>query len=139
RHVEVDGAAAAVGVAPVEHHADEAPDVGDGRGGAGLAPGRQQAEGPHVVLEAGRLGGRQVEVVDAQLARLAEDVVVDVGDVADAPGLVAPVAQPPLQDVVGQVGGRVPDVRRVVGRDAAGVHGDDPAGRERDDLAPRRD
>ena len=35
---------------------------------------------------------------------------VDVGDVPDAPGVVAPVAQPTLQDVVGQVGGRRPSL-----------------------------
>ena len=43
----------------------------------------------HVVVEAGRLGGRQVEVVDAELPGLARGAVVDVGDVAHAARLVA--------------------------------------------------
>ena len=91
RDVEVDGAAGLVGVAAVEHHADEAADVGDGRGGPRRRPARQQPERAHVVVEAGDLGGGEVEVVDAELAGLAEDRVVDVGDVADEPDLVAAV------------------------------------------------
>ena len=46
----------------------------------------------HVRVEAGHLLGRQVEVVDPELARLAQDVVVDVGDVAHELGRVAEVA-----------------------------------------------
>ena len=136
--VEVDGAAGLVGVAPVQDHADEAPDVGDGRGGPGLAPVGQQPEGAHVGLEARGLGGRQVEVVHAELAGLAQDVVVDVGDVAHAPGLVAAVAETTLEDVVGEVGGGVTEVAGVVGRDAARVHEHDRAGLEGHDLALRR-
>src|SRR4029450_1604607 len=127
-HVEVDAPARLVGVAPVEHHADEAPNVGDSRGGAGLAPGGQHVERPHVVVEAGGLGGGQVEVVDPELAGAAQDVVVDVGGVGHGPGGVAPVAQPPLEHVVGQVHGGVADVGGVVRGDAARVHGDDGPG-----------
>jgi len=138
RHVEVDGAPGGVGVVPVQDHADEAPDVGDGRGGPGLAEHGEQVQGLHVVVEAGHLGGSQVEVVDTQLAGLAQDVVVHVGDVADAAGVVAPVPQAPLEHVVGEVDGGVADVGGVVRRDAARVHGDDVAGRERHDLPPGR-
>ena len=84
----------------------------------------QEAEGRHVGVEAGHLLGRQVEVVDAELAGLAQDVVVDVGDVAHAAGLVAQVAQAALEDVEGQVDGGVAQVGGVVGGDPAGVHGD---------------
>ena len=136
--VEVDGAAGLVGVAPVEDHADEAPDVGDGRGGPGLAPAGEQSEAGHVGLEAGGLGRRQVQVVHAQLAGLAQDVVVDVGEVADTAGLVAAVPQAALEDVVGQVGGGVAEVAGVVGRDAARVHEHDRAGLERHDLLAGR-
>ena len=48
----------------------------------------QEAQRVHVGVEAGHLLGRQVEVVDAELAGLAQDVVVDVGDVAHDTGLV---------------------------------------------------
>src|SRR4029453_258375 len=99
RDVEVHTAARLVCVAAGEHHADEAPDVGDGGRGPGLAPARQQVERPHVVVEAGGLGRGQVQVVDAQLPRLAQQVVVDVGDVADRLGVVPAVPQPGLQHV----------------------------------------
>ena len=39
-HLEVDAAAGLVGETAVEHHADEAENVGDGAGGPGLAEGR---------------------------------------------------------------------------------------------------
>ena len=70
-HVEVHRPAALVGVALVEHHPDEAADVGDGGRGPGLAPALDHVERAHVAVEPGHLGGREVEVVDAELARLA--------------------------------------------------------------------
>ena len=63
----------------------------------------EHVERRHVVVEAGDLGGGQVEVVHAELAGLAQQVVVDVGDVAHAAGLVAEVAEAALQHVVGEV------------------------------------
>ena len=69
----------------------------------------------------------------AEFSGLAQDVVVDVGDVAHTPGLVPAVAQTTLQHVVGDVGGGMTEVRGVVRRDAAGVHGDDGPRLERDD------
>ena len=60
-------------------------------------------EQAHVGVEAGHLLGRQVEVVDTELAGLAQDVVVDVGDVAHAPRLVPGVPQAALQHVEGEV------------------------------------
>jgi hypothetical protein len=62
---------------------------------------RQRVERHHVALEPGLLTGREVEVVHAQLARLGEQRIVDVGDVAHALDGVALVDQPPLQHVVG--------------------------------------
>ncbi len=52
--VEVDRPAGLVGVARVEHRADEGEDLGDGRGGPGLGPRRDQAEGRHVARRTGR-------------------------------------------------------------------------------------
>ena len=86
RHVEVHRAARLVGVAAVEHHADEAADVGDGRRGPRLGEHRQHVERGHVLVEALHLAGGQVEVVHAELARLGEERIVDVGDVAHAYG-----------------------------------------------------
>ena len=69
----------------------------------GRAAHRQRVERHHVALEAGLLAGREVEVVHAELARLGEQRVVDVGDVADATCTVWPdVDEPSLQDVVGR-------------------------------------
>ena len=91
-HVEVHRATGLIRVAAVEHHPDEAADVGDGRRCARLAPARQQIEGQHVGLEARCLGRREIEVVHTERAGLGEDGVVDVGDVAHALRVVAGVA-----------------------------------------------
>ena len=55
------------------------------------------------LVETSDLLSGEVEVVHAELSGLAQDVVVDVGDVAHALGLVPEVAKPPLEDVVGEV------------------------------------
>jgi len=52
---------------------------------------------------------------------LAEDAVVDVGDVADEFDAVAQFFEPSDQQVVGQVGVGVPQMGRVVGCDAADI------------------
>ena len=83
---------------PIRVRMSEMAEVALGSDQAGISPERG-----HVGVEAADLLGGQVEEVDAELACLAEDVVVDVGDVADTSGLVAEVAQPPLEDVEGQV------------------------------------
>ncbi len=132
-HVEVHRPARLVGVAAVEHHPDEAADVGDGGRRPGPAVGGQHVERLHVPVEPGFLRRRQVEVVDAELASLGEQRVVDVGDVPDALGVVTAVAQPSLEHVVEQVHRCVPDVGRVVRRDAARVQRHDGTGFERDD------
>ena len=82
-----------------------------------------------------RVSGGKVEVVHTELTGFGQYRVVDIGDVADAAGLVPKVAQPPLQDVVGDVGGGMPEVGGVIGRDAAGVHRDHRPRREGHDLA----
>ena len=120
--VEVHAPAGAVREAPLDGGVDEAPDVGDGRRRPGLRGRRQGVQRGHVVVEAGRLVEGQVEIVDPPPGGCGQDVVVDVGDVAHAAGLAAHVPQPPLQHVVGDVGGGVPQVGGVVGRDAAHVH-----------------
>ena len=83
---------------------------------------RQRVERLHVGLEARLLAGGEVEVVDAELAGLGEQRVVDVGDVAHARHAVPEVDQPPLQHVVGEERRGVAEVGGVVGRDAARVH-----------------
>ncbi len=111
-----------VGVAPVEHHADEPADVGDRRRGTRPHRHRQRVQRVHVGVEARLLLGGEVEVVHAQLAGLGEQRIVDVGDVAHARHAVTEVDQPPLQHVVGEVRRGVAEVGGVVRRDAARVH-----------------
>jgi hypothetical protein len=120
--VEVHAATGLVGVAAVEHHSDEAADVGDGRRGARGAVHRKSVQRLHVALEPRLLAGGEIEVMHTELTGLGEQRIVDVGDVAHAPHRVAHVDEATLQDVVVDEGGRVPEVGGVVGRDAARVH-----------------
>ncbi len=122
-------------MARVEDHADEAENVRDSRGRPWLGIGPEQPECLHVGIEAGDLARREVQIVHAELAGLAQDVVVDIGDVAHAQRPVAEIAQAPLQHVVSQVYRCVAEMRRVIGRDPARVHRDNLARRERDNLA----
>ena len=95
-HVEVDRAPADVCVVSIEHHADEPTNVRDRRRRARFAPAIHDFERPHVAVEPRGLGRSEVEIVHAELARLAEDVVVDVGHVANAPRCVSPIDQSTL-------------------------------------------
>ena len=130
-HVEIDRALGDIGKAPVQHHADEAADVGNGRRRPGRRVDRECVERHHVPFEAGLLASGQVEVVHAELTRLGKERIVDVGDVAYALDLVTEVDQAPLQHVIGDEGGGMAQVRGVIGRDAAGVHEHRGAGLER--------
>ena len=137
-HVEVDRPAGLVGVTRVEHRADQGEDLGDGGRGPRLGPRGDEAEGGHVVVEPGDLLGGQVQIVHPELAGLAEDVVVDIGDVAHAPRVVPEIAQASLEDVEGQVDLGVTEVGRVVGGDPARVEGDELTRLEGDDLLAGR-
>ena len=117
--------------------ADDGDDVADRFGGFRLGHRRAGVERFHVAMEAGGLGRGELEVVDAERSRLRQDGVVDVGDVAHEPHRVAEVFEPADEQVVGQVCAGVPEVGRVVGRDAAYVDVDDLTGREGHDLALR--
>ena len=117
--VEVDGAASLVGIARVKDDADQGQDFGDGRRCPRLRPRRDEPERLHVAVEAGDLFGGQIKVVDAEFASFAQEVVVDVGDIANAPRLVTEVTQPALQDVEGEVHLGMSEVRRVIRSDPA--------------------
>ena len=114
RHAEVHRAAGLVGVAALERGADQREDLRDRRGGPRLGVHGQQVQQAHLGVEARHLLGRQVQVVHAELACLAQDVVVDVGDVAHQLRLVAGVPQAPLEHVEVQVDGGMAEVRGVV-------------------------
>ena len=76
----------------------------------------------HVALETGLLPRCEIEVVHAELAGLGEQRVVDIGDVANALDRVAHVDQASLQHVVDDERRGMTEMRRVVRRDATGVH-----------------
>ncbi len=99
---------------------------------------RKGVQRDHVAVEPGLLAGSQIEVVDAELASLGEQRIVDVGDVADALDGVPLVDQMALQHVVRDERGGVPEVRGVVWRDPARVHEDVITGLERNDRLARR-
>ena len=119
----------------VEHHADEAPDIGDGPGGTRLAVGRNGFQSDHVVVEPGRLLGRQIQVVHAEFTGLADDRVIDVCHIAHALRVVSQVPQAALKYVIAQVRSSVPQMRGVVRGDPARVHRDDFARLERHNFA----
>ena len=122
-HAEVDGAPRLVGMTALERDPDEGQDLGDGRRRPRLRVHGEEVEQPHLGVEARHLLRGQVEVVHPELAGLAENVVVDVGDVAHAPGGVPSVAEAALEHVEDEIHRGMAQVRGVVGRDAAGVHG----------------
>ena len=83
--------------------------------------GWQDAERRHVAAEQVGLALGNVLPAHAVAGRPLQQRVVDVGDVLDVLHLVPLVAPDPHEGVEGEVGGGVPQVRRVVGRDAADV------------------
>ncbi len=123
--VEVDVAGAVV--EPVGHLVgkERADLVGDGRDrldGADVVGGRDDPQRFHVLAEQGDLAHGEDHPVFTVAGRAFEQRVVDVGDVLDIVHIEAVVAPDPVDEVEGQVGGRVPEMRRVVGRDAADIH-----------------
>ena len=104
--------------------------------GADVVVRRQHPQRRHVLAEQLDLALGQLDPVLAGLRGPLEQRVVDVGDVLHVVHLVPGVAPDAVDEVEGEVGGRVAEVRRVVRRDAAHVH----AGRRgpAPSAAPRR-
>ena len=138
RDIEVRGAGGQVRVARLEQAADEVDDARDGFRCPRLGDWRPHLERGHVAVEARHLGFGELEVRDTELARLGQDRVVDVGDVADHAHLVPEILQAADQQVVGEVRRGVAEVRRVVRRDAAHVHAHRLRRLERHDRASCR-
>ena len=121
--VEVDVAVDGVGVPALDQPLHEHDHLGDVPGGPRLVGGRQDAEdvvgaraGPLVVV-----GPRPPR--DAVRVGLGEDLVVDVGDVADVGDLEPAVGQPAAQHVEGERRAHVPDVRAPLHGEPADVDG----------------
>ena len=125
RDVVVDVAGAVVqdvGQALVEQVLDVGDDPRDRLDRADEVLGRQHAQRRHVLAEQRRLAHAEDDPVLVVAVGALEQRVVDVGDVLHVVDGVAGVPPHPVDQVEGQVGGRVPEVRGVVGRDAADVH-----------------
>ena len=101
---------------------DERDHLGDGFGGAGQVLGALDGERVHV-LEEGLLeaGGVLLDGLAGERG-VADDLVVDVGDVHDVLDLHAELAQEAAEDVDVEEGAEVADVAVVVDGGAAGVH-----------------
>ncbi len=138
RHAEVDRTAGLVRKAPLERVADQREDLRDGGRRPRLGVHGQEVEQSHLGVETRHLLGRQVQVVHTELAGLAQDVVVDVGDVAHALRLVPGILQAALEHVEVEVHGGMSEVRGVIRRDAARVHRHERAGLEGHHLPARR-
>lgn len=76
----------------------------------------------HVLAEEGDLSVSQVGPVDAVALSALEQRIVDIGDVLGVPNVDAAVAQRPADQVEGHIGRGVPQVRRVIRRNAADIH-----------------
>ena len=115
-HVEVDVALGRVAVPGVDEPLHERDHLGHVPGGARLVGGRQAAE--HVVgaRERALVAHGDVPVGDAVALGVRDDLVVDVGDVADEGDVVPARGQPAADDVEGDAAADVAHVRR-------GLHG----------------
>ena len=124
-HVEVDVARAVgrgVGVPLLDQLLDQRDHLGHVPGRGRLVGGRQHVERGVGPVELARHVVGQVPPRAALLGRLGEDLVVDVGDVADERHLEALVDQPPAQHVEVDRRAHVAHVRLRLHRQPAHVH-----------------
>ena len=92
--------------------------------GLGLDLGRRHPQGLHVFPEGGDVAFRHFFPGEAQFLRPADDLVVDVGEIAHPGDLEAQPAQVAHQDFEGHAGAGVPQVAVVVDRHPAGIQAD---------------
>src|SRR5581483_2447559 len=119
---EVDVALRRVGD-PARHQLlDQRDDLAHVVGDLGLDVGRDAAERGGVFAEDLREAFCQREEIFAELVGALDDLVVDVGDVADVGDLEPALAQMARDHVEGDHRARVAEVDEVVGGRAAGVH-----------------
>ncbi len=131
-HREVDVAALGVGVSAVEQPLDQLDHLGDVPGRARGRGGGQAAQRVEGLLERPLVRGRPLPPGPARVGGLGDDLVVDVGDIADQQHVHSVVDEPATQHVVVQRTPDVPDVRDALHGGPADVHGRraGPRGRE---------
>ncbi len=118
----VDGAVAQIRVAASEQSLPELDHMGDGRAGGRFVVGRADAERGHAPVEGKAPDRGDLIVGHADPAGLGEHRVIHVGDVACDFHSDAHTPPDPDGEIRPQVGGRVTEVRDVVGSDPADVH-----------------
>ena len=124
QNVEVHVAAAGVGVASLDEPVDQLDDLGDVPGRARLRRRRQHAEGVVGRSEGTLMGGAPLPPRAAGFGRLGEDLVVDVGDIADECDVVTLGHQPTPKDVEGDPTADMPDMRLALHGRAAQIDRD---------------
>jgi hypothetical protein len=136
--IEVDVAALVggrIGVALLDQQPHQLDHLGDVAGGAGLVGRGQDPEEFEGVAGQPLIAIGQGEPVFAGLVGLAQDLVVNVGDIAHERDVEAVAAgQPATQDIEGDGEADMPDVGRRLGRQATDVN-PDPARCDGDEIA----
>jgi hypothetical protein len=110
QHVEVDVAATGVGVPVGQQPLDQLDHLGNVAGGTRFGRRGQYAEGVVSRGERPLVGGRPLPPRPAGVGRLVEDLVVDVGDVADEGDVETLGRQPATQYVERDAAADMPDV-----------------------------
>ncbi len=111
-----------VGQALVLELADDVQHLRHVVGGARVVRGAFDAQGVEVAVHLGDHAVRQLPNGLAVLDRAADDLVLDIGDIAHEGDPVSAALQPALRHVEGHGRTRMTDVAQVVHRDAAHVH-----------------
>ena len=121
---EVDVACHCVGQLALQEPGDQVLHLGDVLGRTRIVIGRQPVQGRHLGQEGGHVPVAEGEVILAELARTAQEVVVDIGQVLDVDDVMAQVLEVPMQDVEADVGEGMTQVSGVVRGHAADVEPD---------------
>ena len=117
-----------IGVLRRNQPLDQGDHLRDVGGGAGLDIGRQGAERRHIGVKLGRgAPGQRVDCLTG-LARGGDDLVLDIGDVADIADVIraVSVAQHAIQQIEGNDRAAIADMRQVIDGRAADIHPDQP-------------
>ncbi len=120
-HVEVDVAVRGVGVPGGDQAIHQLDHLRHVAGGAGQRRGRQATEPLVGILEGPLVDSSPFPPWPSGVRRLGEDLVVDVGDVADQQHVVPVGFEPAAQHIEVQHRAHVPDVRHALHRRAADV------------------
>ena len=121
--IEVDGAVGGVGKAGVDKPLHIVDHLGDKAGRARLYRRRDDAQGVIGLSELALIRRHPLPPGAIILGRLGEDLVINIGDVAHQGYVIALGEQPAAQDVEGDAGAQVPDVRLGLRGGAAQIDG----------------